>query len=176
MSNKLSFDNIFIPRKIDKIEEKERMRIQKILQQKVVEGDLDLHGINWIEDLGNIKEVKGDLYLQNSSIKSLGNLEYVEADLNLQNTPIQSLGNLRHVGGDLDLRNTPIQSLGNLEYVGWDLFLRNTPIQSLGNLKYVGWDLFLQNTPLSRLPKEELNIILNKIKIGGKAYVKQAKF
>jgi len=152
MSNKLSFNNIFIPRRIDEIEEKEKKKIQKILQQEIIEGDLDLQRINWIEDLGNIKEVKGYLYLYNSSIKSLGNLERVE--------------------GSLDLESTPIQSLGNLHYVGGYLYLQNTPIQSLGNLEYVRKDLYLQNTPLSKLPKKELNKILSKIEIGGGVYVK----
>jgi len=45
----------------------------------------------------------------------------------------------------------------------------------LRNLKYVKESLYLQNTPLSKLPKKELNIILNKIEIEGKAYVKQTK-
>jgi hypothetical protein len=169
---KLNFNNIFIPRRIDEIEERERVRVQRLLQQEVIEGDLDLQGINWIEDLGNIREVRGYLYLQNSSIKSLGKLERVDESLFAANSQIQSLGNLQYIKGYLDLHDTPIQSLGNLEHVGWSLDLENTPIQSLGNLRYVGRELYLQNTPLSKLPKKELNKILSKIEIGGEVYVK----
>ena len=172
MLNKLSFDNIFIPRRIDEIEEKEKKKIQKLLQQEIIEGDLDLHGINWIEDLGNVKEVRGNVYLQNSSIKSLGNLEYIGKSLFASNTPIQSLGNLEYVGSWLDLQKASVQSLGNLQYVGGYLDLQNSQIQSLGNLRYIGGFLYLKNTPLSKLSREELNKILSKIEIGRKVYVK----
>jgi hypothetical protein len=152
MSNKLSFNNIFIPRRIDKIEEKERAKIQKILQQEIIEGDLDLYEIKWIEDLGNVKEVKGDLDLCGSSIKSLGKLEYVDGDLWLSYTPIQSLGNL-------------------IKRVEGSLYLAYSSIQSLGKLEYVGGDLYFKNTPLSELPRKELNKILSKIEIEGEVYV-----
>jgi len=71
----------------------------------------------------------------------------------------------------LNLSNTPIQSLGNLKYVEWNLYLQNSQIQSLGNLRYVGGALYLKNTPLSKLPREELNKILSKIRISRGVYV-----
>jgi hypothetical protein len=52
------------------------------------------------------------------------------------------------------------------------LILYNTLIQSLGNLEYVEGDLYLRNTLLSRLPKEELNRILDKIEIEEWVYVR----
>ena len=99
-------ENIFVPRhETDNRQEKYLQKINKILQQEVFVGDLDL---------------------SNLPITSLGNLKEVTGRLNLENTKITSLGNLREVNY-LDLQNTPITSLGNLKEVNY-LFLQNTPI------------------------------------------------
>ena len=166
----LEQENIFIPRhETDNRQEKYLQKINKILQQEVFVGDLDLRNLP-ITSLGNLREVTGSLYLENTKITSLGNLEKVEyldlentkitslgnlrevvGSLNLQNTPITSLGNLRKVTRSLDLQNTPITSLGKLEKVGY-LNLQNTKITSLGNLRKVS-SLDLRNTPISKDPK-----------------------
>lgn len=170
---KLSFDNIFIPRKLNKIEEEEKQKIQLLLQREVIDGDLDLSENKFIKDLGNVKIVNGCLNLHKSSVQSLSNLRYVERFLELGKSAIQSLGNLEYVGGSLWLNNTSIRSLNNLGYVGRDLDLRNTQIQDLGNLKHVGGNLFLYNTPLLKQfsNKQELEqYIRSKVEVKGDIY------
>ena len=146
----LEKENIFVPRhETDNRQEKYLQKINKILQQEVFIGDLDLRNLP-ITSLGNLREVTGSLYLENTKITSLGKLEKVEY-LDLENTKITSLGNLEKVGS-LSLQNTPITSLGNLKKVNY-LYLQNTPITSLGNLREVTGSLNLQNTPISKDPK-----------------------
>jgi hypothetical protein len=63
----------------------------------------------YLNKKGNPKySIGGNLYLDNTPIKSLGNLTSVGFDLNLHSSQIESLGNLTSVGGDLNLGNTPL--------------------------------------------------------------------
>jgi hypothetical protein len=174
MLYKLSFNSkYFVPRKLDEIEKYEKTRFQRILSKEVIEGDLNLEDNKSITDLGNIKEVRGNLYLSKSSIKSLGKLERVEGELNLAITQIEDLGNLKYVGKGLLLFNTPIKSLKNLKYVGEWLHLSYSQIEDLGNLKYVGSHLWLNNTPLSQKFQslEELRqYVRSKTEVKGEIY------
>jgi Leucine-rich repeat (LRR) protein len=173
--HKLSFNSKhFIPRKLDEIDKYEKVRLQRILSQEIIERDLDLYNNQFIVDLGNIKEVRGDLILSYSSIKSLGKLERVEGELDLSYSQIEDLGNLKYVGRSLWPNSTPIKSLKNLEFVGGWLDLSYLHIEDLGNLKYVGEDLWLYNTPLSKRFKswEELEqYVRSKVNVEGKIYV-----
>jgi len=99
--------------------------------------------------------VNDDLKLTYSPIKSLVNIKEVRGVLDLEGTSIQDLGKLEKVGSYLDLRETPIQDLGNLREVGEFLNLERTPIQDLGNLRKVGSNLWLGNTPISKKYSEE---------------------
>jgi hypothetical protein len=94
--------------------------------------------------------VKGNLYLRDTSIQSLPNDFKVEGSLDLSNTPIQSLPNGLKVGHSLYLRDTPIQSLPNGLKVGGSLYLRDTSIQSLPNDLKVEGSLYLSITPLAK--------------------------
>jgi uncharacterized protein YuzE len=117
-------ENILVPRNLDNRDEKYKQKIYKLLQQKVYDGNLDLTNLPFeLEDLGNLEKVNGNLYLDNTSIKSLGNLKEVTGNLYLENTSIKSLDNLKEVGGYLWLRDTPITDLGNLEKVGGSIFI-----------------------------------------------------
>jgi hypothetical protein len=173
--HKLSFNSkYFIPRGFSETEKYEKMRLQRILSQEIIEGDLDLKNNQFITGLGNIKEVRGSLDLPKSSIKSLSRLERVEGHLNLFNSKIEDLGNFKYVGGYFNLFETPIKSLKNLEYVGGCLDLINSKIEDLGNLKYVGRDLYLDNTPLSKKfqsPEELEQYIRSKTEVKGGIYV-----
>ena len=148
-------EDIFIPRNMETRDEKYKQKIYKLLQQEVVEGNLDLSNLPFeLKDLGNVKGIKGGLFLQNTKIASLGNLEYVSGNLNLQHTKITSLGVLWSVGGNLDLQNTKITSLPKgLKVVNGDLDLRNTPIISLPEGLIVGRFLYLSDTPIESLPE-----------------------
>jgi hypothetical protein len=93
--------------------------------------------------------ISGDLYLDETSIKSLGNLKSVGGNLFLCDSSIKSLGNLESVGGNLDLRGTSIKSLGNLESVGGSLYLYRTPIskkytrEEIRSMVNLGGDVYL---------------------------------
>jgi hypothetical protein len=154
--HKLSFNSKhFIPRKLDEIEKYEKIRLQRILFQEIIEEDLNLYRNQNIVDLGNIREVRGYLGLQESSIKSLSKLERVEGELYLSYSQIEDLGNLKYVGQDLSLFDTPLKSLKNLEKVGGRLDLKNSQIEDLGNLKYVERYFSAYNTSLKSLKNLE---------------------
>jgi len=104
-------------------------------QDEILELDFDFFNNNWdilqrfVKRRGNPPYIiTGNLYLENTDIKSLGNLQSVGGELDLYKTNIQSLGNLQSVGGFLNLTYSEIQSLGNLQYVGGSLGLRNTSL------------------------------------------------
>ena len=92
LSNKkvvLVEDTIFKPTHLtDNRHEKYKQKIFQILQQEVIEDNLDLNGLDFITDLGNVKLVKGDLWLQNTLITSLPEGLIVEEYLWLEDTPI----------------------------------------------------------------------------------------
>ena len=80
-------------------------------------------------DLGNLKEVKKDLYIH-SDIQSLGQLESVGGSLEFEqitNTPggPVDLGNLKTVGGDLSFDPHRLKSFGKLESVKGILQLKS---------------------------------------------------
>jgi len=118
-----------------------------------VEGDVDLR-FSDIESLGELKSVGGKLFLP-GYMESIGNIQYVGGDVDLIQSNIKSLGDLRFVGGDLDIYGTEVESLGNLESVGGYLDLGNTDVKSLGKLKKVGGYLKFKNTPLSQMYSEK---------------------
>ena len=65
-------DTIFKPTHLtDNRQEKYKQKIFRLLQQQVIEDNLDLNGLDFITDLGNVKLVKGNLWLQNTEITSL---------------------------------------------------------------------------------------------------------
>jgi hypothetical protein len=157
--------------------------IKSLGKLKRVGKNLDLSN-SQIEDLGDLEEVRLNLYLNNTPIKSLGklkrvgrnldlyysqiedlgDLEEVRGSLGLSNTPIKSLGKLKRLGGSLDLYYSQIEDLGDLEEVRGSLGLNNTPIKSLGKLKRVGEYLHLSNSKiedLGDLEEVRLDLYLN---------------
>ena len=72
-----------------------------------------------ITTLGNLKEIKGSLWLDNNkTLKSLSMLEKIEWSLRLQNSELNDLGELKHIGGNIWLPNSKLDNIGKLEYVG----------------------------------------------------------
>ena len=68
---------ILIPRRLEGRRERYIKLIRTQLQQKHIEGNLDLTNLPEITDLGNVETVSGDLDLNNSNVESLGNLQKV---------------------------------------------------------------------------------------------------
>ena len=147
----LSEENILIPRRLEGRRELYVKKLKAMLQQKHIEGNLDLSEVPEITDLGNVETISGDLNLYNNqSITSLGNLTSVGGYLFLYNNQsITSLGKLTSVGGFLNLYNSKVASLGNLTSVGGYLFLHNSKVASLGNLKKVGGSIHIKDGQFS---------------------------
>ena len=96
----LQIENVLIPRRLEGRRELYIKKLKAMLQQKHIEGDLDLRDFpEEIEDLGNVETISGylDLY-KNQSITSLGNLTSVGGDLDLDKSKVSSLGKLQKVG------------------------------------------------------------------------------
>lgn len=100
---------------------------------------------------------RGDLFLQNSIIRSLPEGLTVGGHLNLYSTNIESLPEGLKVGGSLNLRATHITSLPEGLEVGWSLYLDNSDVQSLPKNLIIKRNIYLQNTFISKnYTKEEV--------------------
>ena len=147
----------FTPRRIEGREEERIKKLELLLQQTHIEGDLDLSNSN-ITSLGNLKSVGGTLNLRNTNITDLGNLKFVGNHFYLTNNKITSLGNLEFIGGsfNLDLESCRnLTSLGNLKSVGATFYIINTNIIDLGNLKSVDSNLIISGTKITSLDNLE---------------------
>lgn len=106
--------------------------------------------------------IKGNLILDTSSIESLGEIEEVKGNLYVFNCyNLTSLGKLKKVDKVLGLAESRnIESLGELEYVGDFLDLTHCKkLKDLGKLKYVKNYIFVYNSGLTdeyleSLPKD----------------------
>lgn len=94
------------------------------LTPTIVNSYLDLEGTK-LTSLGQLTEVRGNLYLERLPLKSLGNLTKVRGLLNLYKSKITALGNLIYVGVDLNLHHTSIVSLDNLKEIGNHVYCTN---------------------------------------------------
>ena len=164
----LNEENILIPRRLEGRRELYVKKIKAMLQQKHIEGDVDLRDFpEEIEDLGNVETISGYLNLYNNqSITSLGNLTSVGGYLNLGFSKVASLGNLASVGGFLDLGYNKVASLGNLTSVGGFLYLYNSEVASLGKLQKVGNSIYIRDGQFSEeLLDKYKNLFPEKIRI-----------
>ena len=136
LESKTLSEDILVPRRIEERQTVRLKSIQRLLQQTLIEGDLDLRDLP-ITDLGKLEHVRGNLDLTNTRIIDLGNLKYVEGWLDLSNVPVVSLGKLIYVGKTLLMWGTPITQMTKIQMdeifknvdVGWYISLG-------GNKKY----------------------------------------
>ena len=118
----LSEENILIPRRLDSRHGIYVKKIETLLQQKFIDGNLDIDELPEITDLGNLEKISGNLILKDSNITSLGNLKTVRGILDLRNTKIKNLGKLENVGASIILLDSEIHSLGNTK-IGDKIFI-----------------------------------------------------
>jgi len=78
-------EEIFVPYNIEERKGKRLQQIYKMLQQKHIEGDLDLRDMD-ITNLGKLESISGFLDLERTKITSLRNLKEVGEYLDLENT------------------------------------------------------------------------------------------
>ena len=72
-----------------------------------------------ITSLGNLKEIKGSLRLDNNkTLKSLNKLEKIGWILDLENSELNDLGELKSIGWNISLLNSKLDNIGKLEYIG----------------------------------------------------------
>ena len=130
-----------------------------------INGKIIIRKFYGINSLGNIKEINGDLGIDDCKLKSIGSLKIIKGDFwfypDSFDTSFVDLSPIEFVGGSLIAKSNTLKSLGSLKHVGRTLNLRNTSIENLGELKFVGWNLFL---PLSLKNK----IDISKIEVRGK--------
>jgi len=101
--------------------------------------------------------VKYDLFLANTSIKSLPKGLKVGGDLNLLDSEIRFLPEGLEVGGDLNLQRSNIKSLPNRLKVGGDLDLYGCEqLELLPEGLVVGRDLYIYEALLLKYTDEEL--------------------
>ncbi|GDX53479.1 hypothetical protein LBMAG27_25260 [Bacteroidota bacterium] len=131
----------------------------------IINGRIIIRKFYGINSLGNIKEINGDLGIDDCKLKSIGSLKIIRGDFWFYpgsfDSSIVDLSPLEFVGGSLNAKSNTLKSLGSLKHVGRTLNLRNTSIENLGKLEFVGWNLFL---PLSLKNK----IDISKIEVRGK--------
>jgi len=135
--------------------------LESYIASTLVEENIIIRGEH-LKKLNGIKTINGFLGISDSAIENLGELVEIKGDLwtsfNSINSPLKSLHNLEKIGGDALLRYSNIIDLGNLSYVGGKLSLRDTKIINLGNLKYVGGDLFLPKHLKDSLDLSEIEV------------------
>jgi len=163
-------ENIFVPHNLEGRGQEQINRIKRLLNKKVIDGDLDLRDIP-ITSLGNAEFINGDLVLfNNETLKSLGRVKEIKGSLGISYSSIEDLGDLERVEGGIFalevFSRSKLKSLGKLQYVGQHLDIRRTNLKDFGNLKYVGGDLYLTQTKLSKKYSEKE--IREKIEVKGR--------
>ena len=88
-----------------------------------------------IEELENMKDEYGSLYLRGTQITALPENLTVGGSLNLGDTPITALPENLTVGGNLDLSGTQITALPENLTVGGNLYLSGTQIKNKKHYK-----------------------------------------
>jgi hypothetical protein len=150
-------------------------------------GWLHFYEIPNLTDLGNLRNISGNVNFINSKIKSLGKLQSIGGSVTFTDSEITSLGHLRSIGRGVDFSKSKVKSLGNLRSIGGYAFFSyseitsldylqsiggsanftNSKITSLGELKSIGSNAFFQESKITSLGKLQ--------SIGGDAYFMYSK-
>jgi GNAT superfamily N-acetyltransferase len=115
--------------------------------KRITNGGLDIRSKYRLQSLGDLEYVGGDLTIRKTI--DLGNLKEVNGDLVID-ADIQSLGQLESVAGDLEFERItdgplgPVD-LGNLKTVGRDLIFDPYRLKSFGKLESVKGNLKLKS-------------------------------
>jgi GNAT superfamily N-acetyltransferase len=115
--------------------------------KRITNGGLDIRSKYRLQTLGDLEYVGGDLTIRKTI--DLGNLKEVNGDLVID-ADIQSLGQLESVAGDLEFERItdgplgPVD-LGNLKTVGRDLIFDPYRLKSFGKLESVKGNLKLKS-------------------------------
>jgi hypothetical protein len=133
------------------IEKDDKQKV--ILCKQIIDGSLTIREkykdgklqYNWINTLGRIEQVNGDMYIDNV-MRDMGNLKMINGNLIFSNYVIQnlleSLYPIKVIKGDLIMKNT-YASLGIIEEIGGNLNLRKSKVRDLGDLKKVGGNILI---------------------------------
>lgn len=125
-------------------------QIEDLGDLKEVGGNLyNYGGFCNIKTLGGLKKIGGDMHFTGSKLESLGDLEFIGKSLHLNETKnICSLGKLKRVNDSVYLTDSNVTDLGELEYVGEDIWLNKTKIKDVSKLKFVGEYIYYRNSQL----------------------------
>ena len=98
---------------------------------EIWDGDLYIYDLP-ITTLGNLKEVKGALWLNsNKTLKSLYKLGKIKWSLSLDNSELNDLGELKHIGSYIWLGISKLDNIGKLEHVGGVWYYDTKNLKSL---------------------------------------------
>jgi hypothetical protein len=154
--------------------ESEDLGKRLVLAKNIINGDLEIRKKhtedgwllrNWINTLGRISVINGNLYIDNE-MDNLGDLEVVNGNVAFSNyvyqEKLETLSPLRRINGDLYLKNTHA-SLGTIEYVKGNLNLRKTTVRDLGALNAVDGNILVSKSQKDRYNFESI-IVKGKIR------------
>jgi len=120
--------------------------LDKMIESRCIKSEVNLRG-EYNISLDGVDCIMGSLSISNSTIKSLYTLKEINGDFYIYQSTVKSwltsLENLEKVDGNLTLSGSNISNLGNLTYIGGSLNLRNLNIENLGKVAFIGNNLFL---------------------------------
>lgn len=119
----------------------------------MITGSALLRGTN-LTNLGNVKEIWGELDIETAKLTSLGKVENVWGDIQMTgNTNLKSFGELKRVGGSVFLDNSKIKSLGKIENIEKSLYLNDSEVEDLGELTSIGKSIFFTGSRVTSTGK-----------------------
>lgn len=158
-SNNVNNDSTYIGGNLESNED--MLKILQILKSKgwplcELGGSLKLkNATSLMKKIEFIKEIGGDVIIQNTPIESLGSIEYIGGDLQIYNSNIKTLGNLKQVRGNVFIKDKELRDLGMLKIVGKRLMIVDCDrrLKSLGYLEKIGGSLDISDTNISSFGK-----------------------
>ncbi|GIW65540.1 MAG: hypothetical protein KatS3mg094_059 [Candidatus Parcubacteria bacterium] len=108
-----------------------------------------------VEDLGNLRIIRGDAFFERSRIKTLKNLEEIGGNTYFSNSEVEDLGNLRIIRGDTHFERSRIKTLKNLEEIRGNAFFKNSEVEDLGNLRIIEGDANFERSRIKTLKNLE---------------------
>ncbi len=100
-------------------------------------GDLNLNSCNKLKKFDKLKRIGGNAKFHMALLENLGSLEEIGGDFKCE-FGIKNLGKLRRIGGNADFNYTKIDSLNNLEGICGDANFELSEIKTLNKLKFIG--------------------------------------
>jgi len=115
-------------------------------------------GIDGSKLFKNVSKIKGDAKFCRSEMNDLGNLREIGGNVNLNFSKIRTLGHLKKIGGDFETGWDALKDTGDLEEIGGNVIMNSWANYEFKKLKRVGgnFDVGKINTFVSLGSLEEI--------------------